>query len=54
MGCQLEWLLSWNCLGELELMQLEEMQCFQMPSTLDPRYKLDWCIGDKDSDIKDH
>nr|XP_023696970.1 zinc finger BED domain-containing protein 1-like [Paramormyrops kingsleyae] len=35
------------------LAKFEEMQCFQMASTLDPRFKLDWCIGEEVITIKD-
>ncbi|XP_048867862.1 E3 SUMO-protein ligase ZBED1-like isoform X4 [Brienomyrus brachyistius] len=38
---------------ERHLSKFEDMQCFQMASTLDPRFKLDWCIGEEVTTMKD-
>ncbi|XP_048867860.1 E3 SUMO-protein ligase ZBED1-like isoform X2 [Brienomyrus brachyistius] len=34
------------------LAKFEDMQSFQMASTLDPRFKLDWCIGEEVNTMK--
>nr|XP_023696959.1 zinc finger BED domain-containing protein 1-like isoform X2 [Paramormyrops kingsleyae] len=40
-------------LVEKHLAKFEEIQCFQMASILDPRFKLDWCIGEEVNTMKD-
>ncbi|XP_048867866.1 zinc finger BED domain-containing protein 4-like isoform X8 [Brienomyrus brachyistius] len=40
-------------LVEKHLAKFEDIQCFQMASTLDPRFKLDWCTGEEVNTIKD-
>ncbi|XP_048867865.1 E3 SUMO-protein ligase ZBED1-like isoform X7 [Brienomyrus brachyistius] len=40
-------------LVEKHLAKFEEIQCFQMASILDPRFKLDWCIGEEVTTMKD-
>ncbi|KAI2661217.1 Zinc finger BED domain-containing protein 4 [Labeo rohita] len=37
---------------ESRLTKFEEMECFQVAATLDPRFKLDWCIGEEQVIIK--
>lgn len=37
---------------ERRLVKFEDMECFQMAATLDPRFKLDWCNGEEKITIK--
>ncbi|KAI2659489.1 Zinc finger BED domain-containing protein 4 [Labeo rohita] len=37
---------------ESRLTKFEEMECFQVAATLNPRFKLDWCIGEEQVIIK--
>ncbi|KAI2646961.1 Zinc finger BED domain-containing protein 4 [Labeo rohita] len=38
---------------EKRLSHFEDMEWFQLAATLDPRFKLDWCIGEERQTIKD-
>ncbi|MGH0134964.1 UNVERIFIED_CONTAM: hypothetical protein FKN15_058010 [Acipenser sinensis] len=33
--------------------KFEEMECFQMAATLDPRFKLDWCMDEEENSIRE-
>lgn len=37
---------------ERRLLKFEDMECFQMAATLDPRFKLDWCNGEEQNTIR--
>ncbi|MGH0115525.1 UNVERIFIED_CONTAM: hypothetical protein FKN15_024855, partial [Acipenser sinensis] len=38
---------------EKHIAMFEDMECFQMAVTLDPRFKLDWCMGEEVNSIRE-
>ncbi|MGH0147370.1 UNVERIFIED_CONTAM: hypothetical protein FKN15_067437 [Acipenser sinensis] len=38
---------------EKRLTKFKDMECFQMAATLNPRFKLDWCMGEEVNSIRE-